>query len=125
MFSNTAILTFPADEIKAKSEYYVEKGDNENIFTQYIDYVKEHIVDFGNNNEYTVLIDEPDRNLDIFHINEIFAILNTRKEKTQLISVIHNPILIYKLSKNKDINFIEMKDGYIDSVKSELENLIK
>jgi len=45
---------------------------------------------------------------------------------TQLIAVIHNPILIYKLSrirgKNK-INFIELTDGYLNDIKNVFENL--
>jgi hypothetical protein len=125
MFSQDANLDFPVNEIKSEAEYYSKNFSEDNIFTQYIDYVKEHKVDFGNDNEYTVLIDEPDRNLDIFNINQIFEILNTRKEKTQLIAVIHNPILIYKLYKNKDINFIEMKKGYIKSVIEEIDKLLK
>jgi energy-coupling factor transporter ATP-binding protein EcfA2 len=125
MFSQDANLDFPVNEIKSEAEYYSKNFSENNIFTQYIDYVKEHKVDFGNDNEYTVLIDEPDRNLDIFNINQIFEILNTRKEKTQLIAVIHNPILIYKLYKNKDINFIEMKKGYIKSVIEEIDKLLK
>ena len=36
---------------------------------------------------------------------------------TQLICVIHNPILIYKLSKLKYINFIELTEGYLEEIK--------
>lgn len=67
--------------------------------------------------EYTVLVDEPDRNLDIENIEHVYNTLSYRKEMTQMIAVVHNPILIYKLSKKKYIHFIEMTDGYLNSVK--------
>ena len=36
------------------------------------------------------------------------------KPNTQVINYeLFNPLLIYSLSKNKDINFIEMNKGYI------------
>ena len=76
--------------------------------------------------EYTFLLDEPDRNLDITNIDSVYEILSHRKEMTQLITVIHNPVLIYKLSevkgKNK-INFIELTDGYLNDIKNVFEDL--
>ena len=67
-------------------------------------------------------MDEPDRDLDIDNIKLIYDILSCRKDQTQLISIIHNPILIYKLSKLKYINFIEMKRGYLKKIKDYIEN---
>ena len=76
--------------------------------------------------EYTFLLDEPDRNLDITNIDSVYEILSHRKKMTQLIAVIHNPILIYKLSrirgKNK-INFVELTDGYLEEIKKVFEEL--
>lgn len=73
--------------------------------------------------EYTFLLDEPDRNLDISNIGQIYTILSNRKPMTQLICVIHNPILIYKLSKLRKIHFIEMTDGYLDEIKDVFKDL--
>lgn len=73
--------------------------------------------------EYTFLLDEPDRNLDITKIDELYDVLSFRKEMTQIICVVHNPILIYKLSKLDYINFVEMTDGYLDSIKKVFENI--
>lgn len=73
--------------------------------------------------EYTFLLDEPDRNLDIDNIDSIYEILSYRKEMTQIVAVVHNPILIYKLSKLKHINFVEMSDGYLDSIKKVFRKL--
>lgn len=76
--------------------------------------------------EYTFLLDEPDRNLDITNIDSVYEILSHRKEMTQLITVIHNPVLIYKLSKVKGknkINFIELTDGYLNDIKNVFEDL--
>lgn len=68
---------------------------------------------------YTVLIDEPDRNLDIYGIEDLYKMLSYQRDDTQLIVIIHNPMLIYKLYKAKNrcnINFIEMVPGYIDKI---------
>lgn len=76
--------------------------------------------------EYTFLLDEPDRNLDITNIDSVYQVLSHRKEMTQLITVIHNPVLIYKLSKVKGknkVNFIELTDGYLNDIKNVFENL--
>ena len=42
---------------------------------------------------------------------------------TQLICVIHNPILIYKLSKLDYINFIELTEGYLNEIKEVFNKL--
>lgn len=35
-------------------------------------------------------------------------------ESTQIIAIVHNPALIYKLSKLDCVNFIEMTEGYLN-----------
>ena len=72
---------------------------------------------------FTFLIDEPDKNLDISNIDELYKVLSYHKEMTQLICVIHNPILIYKLSKLEHINFIEMTEGYLKEIKDVFNKL--
>ena len=69
------------------------------------------------------MLDEPDRNLDISNIESIYAILSYERKDTQLIAVIHNPILIYKLSKLNYVNFIELKKGYLNEIKKVIEEL--
>lgn len=64
----------------------------------------------------TVLMDEPDRNLDIDNIREVYGVLSFNHPQIQLIAVIHNPVLIYKLSKQPGVNIIEMVPGYKDKV---------
>ena len=61
-------------------------------------------------------MDEPDKNLDLENSKQVYGILSHRKEQTQIIAVIHNPVLIYKLSKLGGINFIEMEPGYVDEI---------
>ena len=87
-----------------------------------MEYIKKNTIDFKEK-EYTILIDEPDRNLDIENIKEIYCILGNRKKNTQVIAVIHNPLLIYRLSSQKDINFIEMEPGYLEKIKNEVDYL--
>lgn len=89
---------------------------------KYYRYIQEHTIE---GDEWTILMDEPDRNLSLENIQNIKDILSFHKQNTQVIAVIHNPLLIYSLSKNKDVNFIEMNKGYIKKVKTEVENLLK
>lgn len=92
-------------------------------YSSYIDYVDNHTV--KEYKEITILMDEPDRNLSLDNLKQIEDILSFHKENTQIISVIHNPLLIYALSKNSGINFIEMTKGYINKIKKQVDNLLK
>ena len=104
----------------AKLKYdYSKLGD---MYPMYTEYVSKHKTQ---GNEWTIIMDEPDRNLDIEHIDEILGILSFHKEQTQIISVVHNPLLTYSLSKNKGVNIIELTDGYVNRVCSKIENVIK
>ena len=109
MFSTKAPLTFNYEQFKERDPLYYK-------------YITEHRkteVD-----EFTILMDEPDRNLDIENIDQIKAILSFHKPQTQLIAVVHNPLLIYNLSNNKDVNVIEMTKGYVKKVRKLVDNLI-
>lgn len=64
----------------------------------------------------SILMDEPDRNLDIDNIMDLYKVLSFHKPQTQIIAVIHNPALIYKLSKLDCVNFIEMTKGYLKKI---------
>lgn len=75
-----------------------------------------HVVLMEKDFEYTILMDEPDRNLDIDNIMDLYKVLSFHKPQTQIIAVIHNPALIYKLSKLDCVNFIEMTRGYLNKV---------
>lgn len=70
---------------------------------------------------YTVLMDEPDQGLDISNLKSVYETISYDKPQTQLIAVIHNPFLIYKLQKTTKANWIELTDGYINSVKKEIK----
>ena len=109
MFSKKAKLTFDYNQFKESDPLYLE-------------YINKHRIE---GDEWTILMDEPDRNLDIENINQIKSILSYHKEYTQIIAVVHNPLLIYTLSKNKDINFIEMTEGYIHKIQSIIRTLVK
>jgi predicted ATPase len=65
---------------------------------------------------FTVLMDEPDNSLDINNLEQMFDILNITRDDTQLIVSAHNPLLIYRASKNKRINFIELTEGYLNKI---------
>lgn len=110
MFSKDARLTF--DYSRFKDDY---KG--------YYDYVNAHRVECAD--EYTILMDEPDRNLSIDNIMQIKSIFSFHKEQTQVIAVIHNPLLICALSKIGSVNFIELTDGYVDRIVREVKHIIR
>lgn len=110
MFSKKAQLFFDYGQFKESDPLYWE-------------YVKNHQQEGFD--EWTILMDEPDRNLDIENINQIKGILSFHKEHTQMIAVVHNPLLIYNLSKKKDINIIEMTEGYVHKIKSIIRTLVK
>ena len=94
------------------------------IAKQLLQYYKENSFQYDNpaDFEFTVLMDEPDRNLDINRVKDIYNILTHKKENTQIIAVIHNPILIYKLSKCSHVNIIEMTENYVEDVTNFVEN---
>lgn len=122
MFSKDAVLNFPIAKLKdmAKNGNTVWKKYAE----KYIKYIKEHNVPSDKENyEITVLLDEPDRNLDILSIDSVYNILSHRKEHVQIIASVHNPILIYKLLKCKDINVIEIEKGYGKKMKDAIDSL--
>lgn len=112
MFSSDAKLTFDYDKFEG-SKFYQD----------YFDYVKAHRVE--TEDEWTILMDEPDRNLSIDNIDQIRSILSFHKPQTQVISVIHNPLLIYSLSKDESINFIEFTDGYVKKVVDTVGRIVK
>ena len=92
-------------------------------YPAYIEYINSH--KDTSIDEWTILMDEPDRNLDVDNITQIKGILSFHKPQTQLITVVHNPLLIYSLSNVKDINIIEMTKDYVQKVKTTIDNLLK
>lgn len=110
MFGKGAKLRFDYDGIGKNIESYGK-------------YVESHRVQ--EHDEWTILMDEPDRNLDIENIGQIRGILTCRKEQTQVIAVVHNPLLIYALSKSPDVNFIEMTPGYVECIKRNISEIVQ
>lgn len=115
-------VQFPLDKIfeesKETNDFWKKRLDN------LLNYYKNHSFEVSRETfEYTFLIDEPDRNLDIDNIQTIYNILSFKKKMTQLICVIHNPILIYKLSKLDYINFIELSDNYLNKIKEVFKDI--
>ena len=69
----------------------------------------------------TILMDEPDKNLDVYNIEELFQFLDDIHQDFQIIAIIHNPLLIYKLSRTCNVNWIEISDGYFNKLTSEFD----
>lgn len=66
-----------------------------------------------------------DRNLDVDNIMDLYNVLSFHKPQTQIIAVIHNPALIYKLSELDCLNFIEMTKGYLKKITSFMNKKIR
>lgn len=111
MFSQDVNLKFDYDQFK----------DN---YPEFHKYILEHR-EKDCPNEFTILMDEPDRNLSLENLKEIKEILSFHKENTQIIAVIHNPLLIASLSKIPDINFIEMTEGYVKKIKDAIREMLE
>lgn len=109
MFGKDAQFTFDYEQFK-------------DLLPEYYDYIQKHRVECAD--EYTILMDEPDRNLSLENINQIRGILSFHKPHTQIICSIHNPLLIASLSKKKHINFIEMTKDYIENIKKQINELL-
>lgn len=122
MFDPKTNLEFPIKKLKevASNKYSAIHSKAE----QLLQYYKENSFQYDNPKdfEFTVLMDEPDRNLDINRVEEVYNVLKLKKENTQIIAVVHNPILIYKLSKLNHVNIIEMTEGYVKEVIKFVEN---
>lgn len=99
------------DYKKKSNSYWIARIDN---LLRY--YANNHVKISEKDFEYTTLMDEPDRNLDIDNISNLYNVLSTHKPQTQIIAVIHNQALIYKLSELDCINFIEMSKGYLKKI---------
>lgn len=108
MFCKGARLTFD----------YTQFKDN---YRPYMEYILDHIIE---GDEWTILMDEPDRNLDIENIGQIRGILSVHKPHTQIIAVVHNPLLICALSKNPEVHFIEMTRGYVNKIRKLVKELV-
>lgn len=106
---------FPIAEMQRRSKGYNDFWKH-NIDSLLNYYKKNRIKISKEDFEYTVLMDEPDRNLDIQNIMQVYDVLSFHKPQTQIIAVIHNPALIYKLSKLDCVNFVEMTKGYLNEV---------
>lgn len=116
MFSADTDIKFPYERLEGLGEsVHADK---------YLEYIKEHRVECEN--EVTLLLDEPDRNLDIENVREVRNIITYRKENTQTIVVVHNPLIIVSLANMRDrLNIIEMTPGYVDKVVGEVKSIIE
>lgn len=110
MFSKNAILKF---------DYKKEFGE----YKAYMDYIEKHKIE--NKKVWTILLDEPDCSVDIEKLKELYGVLSFNKEHTQIICVIHNPFLIAKLAKLKNVNIIEMSKGYVKKIQKAIKEFEK
>jgi len=111
MFSPDARLSFDYDQFK-------------DLFPEYYEYVQSHRLKEPVD-EYTILMDEPDRNLDLHNLDYIKSILSFHKEQTQLIVSLHSPLLITWARHQSHINLIELSPGYAEEVECLTRKIIE
>lgn len=99
-------LHFPIKDIRESAKY---NSDWQLLF----DYYNKNNV---NDNVITILMDEPEQNLDIEYTNQLLNILSDDRKDIQIICTLHSPLLIYKLSKLPNISIIELTKGYLEKV---------
>jgi ABC-type multidrug transport system ATPase subunit len=74
----------------------------------------------------SVILDEPDKNLDVFKVKTLAeTLLSMSKKGLQAIVVIHNPLLIATLYGREDAHFVEMSEGYASGVITQVKAIIK
>ena len=95
---------------------------NEDNRPEYAKYIKEHRIQ---GDKWTVLMDEPDRNLSLENLQHIKDMLEYEHPQVQLIAVIHSPLLIYSLSHKEGVNTIEMTPDYVQKIKDTVNEIIK
>lgn len=104
-----------------KTDKFFNYRQFEENYHEYCEYIEKHHID--RHDEWTILMDEPDRNLSIDNIEDLKSILSFHKPNTQIIAVIHNPLIIYALAKNKNVHFIEMTKDYVKKVTKAINEL--
>lgn len=86
---------------------------------KFIQYYKENQIEW--NGKVTMMLDEPDNNLDVINLKHLYDVLTFEHPEIQIIAIIHNIALIKKLldatkKGNIKINFIEMSENYLKFV---------
>lgn len=66
------------------------------------------------NRQITIFLDEPEANLDLDNLIELYSsFLSHKREDTQIICALNNVALIKKLYNNIEANWIELKEDYL------------
>lgn len=115
---------------KISTNYNIFDNNINNFWKKYCIDIKQYInenkvEETKDNYAITLLMDEPDRNLDINNIKQIHTILSNPKDNGQIIVTLHNPLLIYSLLKMKNINIIELSKGYKNKIIKTVNEIIK
>lgn len=76
-------------------------------------------------NVFTLLMDEPDRSLDIHYLRDLKEIFSNQKPNGQMIVTLHNPLLIHGLAKMSNVNVIELTPGYVNEISQAVESILK
>lgn len=113
----------------ASTNFDVLNQDVNDTWKNYCNIIKQYIKDNSvneteDNYAITLMMDEPDRNLDINNIKQIYTILSNPKDNGQIIVTLHNPLLIYSLLKMPDINVIELSKGYKDKIVKTINEIL-
>lgn len=112
---------YPINELKT----HAQRSDSVKAYLDFIESVKFT----GEGGRFTIFADEPDNNLDIDNCFNCYNYWFGEKNQgnSQLITVIHNPLIIYKLAMRENFpgKFIELEEGYLDKVVKTVKNFLQ
>ena len=90
------------------------------MYKKMLQYYKENDIsndkEFDNYRGFTYIMDEPDKGMDVFNVEQLYRFIISCPKHAQQIVVLHNIGMIHKLMEWGGANFIEMSDGYLDKV---------
>lgn len=116
MFKNGKEYDFIQELVDKKQQL---NNSLDGLCDKFIQYYKENQIPW--NGKVTMMLDEPDNNLDVINLKHLYDMLTFEHPEIQVIAIIHNVALIKKLldaakKGNIKINFIEMSENYLKLV---------
>ena len=112
-FKNT-VLDVLSEASKEDDGYWGEMWKT--MLKYYADNDISKIEGYDNYRGFTVLMDEPDKGMDVFYVEELYNFIVACPSHFQHIVVLHNIGMIHRLIEWGKANFIEMSEGYLDKV---------
>ncbi len=113
------ILSKLKDKNTLEVEFKTQKGDVNSLWYKRIEAVENYLKPSIDKGPITLLLDEPDRSLDLPNQKLLWRGLRNISQKYQLIVASHSPFA----ANVKDAVYIELSDGYLTECREALKTL--